>query len=189
MINKSSFYDFWVAGEVYRFTQRVPLESTSDYEQIAIPEQQRETLLQIAAEPQGIFALYSALSNIDGVSSISTTDVYEVIELVRDRMQQYGYSLWRKRPTRFNFQPLDQKPEIPDKPTKPTDKTLDFIEIYLSNPNGEPISHEVYVVKLPNGQERTGTLDIRGFVRIDAIDPGSCQVCFPRLEANSWKAA
>ena len=32
-----------------------------------------------------------------------------------------------------------------------------------------------------------GTLDDKGFARVDGIDPGSCKVTFPKLDKTVWK--
>ena len=56
-----------------------------------------------------------------------------------------------------------------------------WIEIKLEDENGDPIPNESYVITGPGGEEHTGTLDANGFVRIDGLDPGQCDVSFPRL--------
>ena len=37
--------------------------------------------------------------------------------------------------------------------------------------------------------EATGTLDEKGFARIDGIEPGTCQVCFPDIDEEAWESA
>ena len=34
-----------------------------------------------------------------------------------------------------------------------------------------------------------GTLDEKGAARIEGIEPGDCQVTFPRLDKDAWKKA
>jgi len=47
---------------------------------------------------------------------------------------------------------------------------------------------EKYRIKLPNGKLIDGTLDARGEARMDGIDPGTCEVSFPDIDANEWQA-
>ena len=53
---------------------------------------------------------------------------------------------------------------------------------------GKPVPGEPYRVTLPDGQTASvGTLDEKGFARIEGIDPGTCKITFPRLDKNAWK--
>jgi len=56
-----------------------------------------------------------------------------------------------------------------------------WIEIKLEDENGDPIPNESYVIIGPANDKHTGSLDGNGFVRIDGLDPGECEVSFPRL--------
>jgi len=49
-----------------------------------------------------------------------------------------------------------------------------------------PIPNEQYVIRLPNGRERSGRLDENGSAYITGIPPGECQICFPRIDASEW---
>ncbi len=65
-----------------------------------------------------------------------------------------------------------------------------WIEIELVDDAGNPVAGEPYEITLPDGTHVTkGTLDQKGFARVENIDPGSCKVSFPRLDKNSWKKA
>lgn len=64
-----------------------------------------------------------------------------------------------------------------------------WIEIELVDTTDKPVSGEGYEVKLPDGKVACGTLDEKGFARIDGIPPGTCQVSFPRLDKDAWKKA
>lgn len=50
-----------------------------------------------------------------------------------------------------------------------------------------PIAHEPFRVIVPDGSPRTGTLNERGFARIDGIDPGTCDVTVPDIDAREWR--
>jgi hypothetical protein len=57
----------------------------------------------------------------------------------------------------------------------------DWIEIKLTEGDGEAIGNEDYKVYLPDGQEISGTLDETGFAREENIPPGRCIIEFPNL--------
>ena len=63
-----------------------------------------------------------------------------------------------------------------------------WIEIELVDDAGNPMPGEPYEVTLADGTTvAKGTLDERGFKRIEGIDPGTCRVTFPRLDKNAWR--
>ncbi|MEW5979686.1 MAG: type VI secretion system tip protein TssI/VgrG [Acidobacteriota bacterium] len=63
-----------------------------------------------------------------------------------------------------------------------------WIEIELVDDQGKPVPGEKYRVTLPDGTTiDEGTLDDKGFARIDGIDPGTCKITFPNLDKDAWK--
>lgn len=63
-----------------------------------------------------------------------------------------------------------------------------WIEIELVNQKNKPVGGEPYRVILPDGKTAAeGTLDEKGFARIEGIEPGNCKILFPRLDKNTWK--
>lgn len=75
--------------------------------------------------------------------------------------------------------------ELPlPKPLPGTTKT--WIEIVLVDDKERPVANERFAVKVPDGTTRTGRLDERGFVRIDGIDAGPCDVTFPDIDGREW---
>lgn len=64
-----------------------------------------------------------------------------------------------------------------------------WIEIELVDEDGNPVPGEEYAITLPDGSVSSGTLDERGFARVDGIDPGSCKVTFPNLDKDAWEPA
>ncbi len=63
-----------------------------------------------------------------------------------------------------------------------------WIEIKLVDEEGNPVPGERYRVTLPDGSTLAeGTLDEKGFTRIDNIDPGTCKITFPDLDASAWR--
>ncbi len=67
------------------------------------------------------------------------------------------------------------------------DKTH-WIEIKLVDEDGDPVPGEPYKITLPDGTTiADGTLDDKGFARVDNIDPGTCQITFTNLDRDAWK--
>jgi len=44
-------------------------------------------------------------------------------------------------------------------------------------------------VFLADGSIVEGTLDEKGFLRVEGIDPGTCQIVFPKLDKEAWEKA
>ena len=67
-------------------------------------------------------------------------------------------------------------------------KETSWIEIRLVDKTGKPVPGERYRIILPDGSVvAEGTLDSNGRARVDGIDPGSCKVTFPGLDADAWE--
>jgi uncharacterized Zn-binding protein involved in type VI secretion len=62
-----------------------------------------------------------------------------------------------------------------------------WVEIELVDQQGKPVAHERYRVVPPDHKPMEGFLDEKGFARIDGIDPGTCTISFPDLDAATWK--
>jgi hypothetical protein len=60
-------------------------------------------------------------------------------------------------------------------------KYQDYIEIELKDEEGQGVGGEKYVLYLPNGELRKGTLDGTGQKKEENIPPGTCQLRFPDL--------
>ncbi len=80
------------------------------------------------------------------------------------------------------------KPNKPPKTKEEKAKKKSWIEIELKNKKDRPVPGEPYRITLPDGQTvAEGTLDEKGFARVEGIDPGTCKVTFPNLEKQAWK--
>jgi hypothetical protein len=64
----------------------------------------------------------------------------------------------------------------------------DWIEFSLTDEEGNPIPNQEYVLRLPDGNEKTGTLDVNGHAKQDNIPPGRSIVTFPNLKGYSFSA-
>jgi type VI secretion system secreted protein VgrG len=74
----------------------------------------------------------------------------------------------------------------PDSPDNRAKKH--WIEIELVNEDGDAVPGERYRITLPDGTTvADGTLDDKGWARVDHIDPGTCQVTFPNLDREAWE--
>ena len=69
---------------------------------------------------------------------------------------------------------------------RPEPKVKTWIEIVLLDQDGRPVGREPYQLTLPDGATRSGNLDDNGFVRVEGIVPGSCDVSFPKIDAREW---
>ncbi|MBU0638224.1 MAG: type VI secretion system tip protein VgrG [Planctomycetes bacterium] len=86
---------------------------------------------------------------------------------------------------RLDYDPLEDAEEHDEE----TSDETHWIGIRLWDDNGTPLVGERYIVVLPDGNtvargrtNRDGEAEIRG------IDPGTCQVKFPNLDATTWEA-
>jgi len=80
-------------------------------------------------------------------------------------------------------------PPTQDEPPSRPAKTLTWIEIELMNDKGEPVPNERYRIERPDGSPEEGCLDGQERARIDGIEAGTCNVTFPDIDANEWRAA
>jgi len=86
------------------------------------------------------------------------------------------------------------EPVKPHKPGRIADnddknKKASWIEIKLLDEEDQVVSGEKYEIELPDGSVASGTLDQRGYARVDGIDPGTCKVTFPKLDKDAWEKA
>jgi hypothetical protein len=76
------------------------------------------------------------------------------------------------------------------KPNKPDKKKKSWIEIEMVDEDKKPVPGEAYRITMPDGETvAEGTLDGKGFARVDGIDPGTCKITFPELDKDAWEEA
>lgn len=56
-----------------------------------------------------------------------------------------------------------------------------WIEVVLQDDLGDPIANQEYLIVGPDGAEHKGKLNSKGYVRLEGLDPGACDVSFPKL--------
>ena len=85
---------------------------------------------------------------------------------------------------------VDSKPYQPPQSKEEKEKKKSWIEIELVDEEGKPVPGEAYRITLPDGETvAEGTLDEKGFARVDGIDPGQAKVEFPDLDETCWNDA
>ena len=84
--------------------------------------------------------------------------------------------------------------ELPEPHKEPEDEEsaeeneeTSWIEIEMVGEDDNPIPGEKYKITLPNGKVASGTLDDKGFARVQGFKKGSCKVCFPQLDKDAWE--
>lgn len=86
-------------------------------------------------------------------------------------------------------QPLPSVPghEFPEpEPPKPPPK-LTFIDIELLDETQRPVAGEPFEITTPDGKIKTGATDTQGRAHVGNIPEGTCQIRFPRLDAEAWE--
>ena len=79
------------------------------------------------------------------------------------------------------------KPHKPPQTEEEKEEKRDWIEIVLVDDQGRPSPGEPYLLTLPDGTTvESGTLDEKGFARVEGIEPGTCKITFPNLDKKSW---
>ncbi len=61
-------------------------------------------------------------------------------------------------------------------------KFKDWFEITLTDPTGSRIPDKKYILQMPDGTKREGTLDANGYAREENIPPGMVYIDFPDIE-------
>ncbi len=79
------------------------------------------------------------------------------------------------------------KPQKPPETKEAKAEKKSWIEIELVDNDGKPVPGERYQITLPDGETiAEGTLDDKGFARVDGIEPGTCKVTFQEMDGRSW---
>ena len=82
------------------------------------------------------------------------------------------------------------KPYKPPQTQEEHEKKKSWIEIELVDEEKNPVPGERFKITLPDGETvAEGTLNEKGFARVDGIDPGTCKITFPELDQEAWEKA
>lgn len=79
------------------------------------------------------------------------------------------------------------KPHKPPQTEEEKEQKKSWIEVKLVDDAGEPVAGEPVEITLSDKTVWSGSLDQEGFVRVDGIPSGQCQVVFPKREKSCWK--
>ncbi len=80
------------------------------------------------------------------------------------------------------------KPYKPPQTKEEKKQKTSWIEIEMVDEENQPVPGMVYRITLPDGETvAEGTLDDKGFARVDGIEPGNCQITFPDLDQDAWQ--
>jgi hypothetical protein len=83
------------------------------------------------------------------------------------------------------FHPTSDEIATPSKAAKAPAKDTDWIEILVQDKDGHPY-HGPVEIQSSDGRKISGSTDKDGFIRLDGITPGQCQLCLPGLDASAW---
>jgi hypothetical protein len=85
------------------------------------------------------------------------------------------------------YKPVQTQPNKPPQTKEEKEKKNSWIEIELVDEANLPVAGEPYQITLPDGKTvAEGTLDDKGFARVDGIEPGTCKIAFPDLDPEAW---
>lgn len=79
------------------------------------------------------------------------------------------------------------KPHKPPESEEEKKAKTAWIEIEMVDEADKPVPSVAYRVTLPDGTVDSGTLDEKGFARIEGFEPGTCKVTFPDLDKAAWE--
>jgi len=82
------------------------------------------------------------------------------------------------------FKPATATDESKDGDEKEEKKS--WIEIELVDEEKNPVAGEKYEIELPDGKIAKGTLDNKGYARVEGFESGNCKVSFPKLDKEAW---
>jgi hypothetical protein len=107
----------------------------------------------------------------------------KVVVLARETRSGSGNPGSRSDAMAPPFPLSERKPRAPAN-SKWKPKT--WIAIELKDSDGNPVAGEPYKIELPNGRIIEGNLDRMGTAGVSGIDPGECEVTFPRRAGSTW---
>jgi type VI secretion system secreted protein VgrG len=79
------------------------------------------------------------------------------------------------------------KPYKPPQTKEEKENKKSWIEIEMVDEENQPVPGMAYRITLPDGSVADGTLDGKGFARVDGIESGTCQITFPDLDQDAWQ--
>jgi hypothetical protein len=147
-------------------------------------------LSRLALTGDNMAGLRRILLDMAQVHGIALADDHEIVcrlarLIVVGRLwvvEQPRAALWTRGHTGDEDEDEREPPPIPAK----HDEVKTWIEIVLVDWDDKAVPYEVFELTLPDQSIMQGTLDGEGFARVDGIDPGTCQLRFPRRDETDW---
>jgi len=99
-----------------------------------------------------------------------------------------GLLLLRIVPRR-NFKSPSSEPAITPSQLARMVQEKHWVAIELVDEDGVGVAGISYSIVTPDSQVYTGVTDANGSARVDNIPPGQCQISFPDLDKDVYKAA
>jgi hypothetical protein len=97
-------------------------------------------------------------------------------------------SIVLQRVRQVAFSGTEGRPEAPSAPQPAPGLTKTWIEVVLLDEDTRaPLSDELVRLVAPTGEVHERRTDAQGSLRLERLDPGSCDVCFPRLDGGEWR--
>ena len=121
------------------------------------------------------------------VKPAAPREPFEADQADPGQVEQYKAEQVQSKSGKYGSTPVTiHKP--PQTPEEKTQKNS-WIEIELVDEEDNPVPGEAYRIGLPDGSVAEGTLDEKGFARIEGIEPGACSITFPNLDQDAWEKA
>ncbi len=145
----------------------------------------RRVLLDVHARLNGLGGggLRGRAYDLDSGSTRAATIGAELMHAARA-----GNLVLRRVERRIVTIPIDDVPSSdplgPPSSSPPAD--LSWVEIELLDEQSQPVPFEAYVIELPDGSSRTGSLNNVGRAMERDVTPGQCKVSFPNLDHDAW---
>lgn len=79
------------------------------------------------------------------------------------------------------------KPHKPPQTEEEKEEKKSWIEIEMVDEEDNPVPGEKYRITLADNSVAEGTLDEKGFARVEGIESGNCKVTFPNLDKEAWE--
>ena len=146
-------------------------------------------------DPLSMMTLRHSLTEVLTSTNIAGLDDQEVLEQLAGRLVDGSIRVMPFAPSQPTIQggghaqtatDVAEKEEEEEQAT-PTavEQRTSWIEIKLIDEESSPIMGEKYRIVLPDGSITEGQLDSDGKARIEGINPGTCKVSFPELNARA----
>jgi hypothetical protein len=111
-------------------------------------------------------------------------DPGKVSEIKAEQTQTKSGKYGSQKVKPFKPQAVEEGKEQTEEEKK---EELSWIEIELVDEDDEGIPGEKYKITLPDDSVAEGTLDEKGFARVEGFEKGTCKVSFPELDKDAWE--